>query len=260
MKLEITVSAPIVGSLIPKTENPFVSAPIGQVKADVRLWDCEAASLEVKGMEPTSSEPLRGFWSRLADGLNLSLCARLTVDSREADSLPSLGVYSGVSSALTYEAGRRHGELMDWLEIVELASYADPIVEDPSLGVLLSSLRYSSITGKIVVYRNVEEHSILGEGVHPLKVVNRVKVEGPRLTRGSVGGDVYGALTHLVGVAVLESSVRFREGAVISEVVEAFRPLNEGVTLAVWGLEPREGCLWIPGMPGFFELACKGGG
>jgi hypothetical protein len=252
LRVKIWVSAPLLGVPIPGSENPYLAAPVSEIVSEFSLSE----GCSVSGLEGWARSALASFLSNLSRGLELEGC----ISSRLEGTPPpyQLGVYASLTAAAVYAVARMHGEKLSTLEIIEVARLADPEGIDHSLRVALEALRYASLEGRVSVYRNEEEHSTLPQPSPRVEFGGSAEAEA-RISRESVGTDVYGAVIHLMGVAVLEAAVRLREGAGLLESLRALKPVHDAVAAGVWGLAPPAGdCLWVPDSPGLFRLACLG--
>ncbi|MDM7275076.1 MAG: hypothetical protein P3X22_003000 [Thermoprotei archaeon] len=257
MKLQTTVPTIVLGLPIPGSINPYIAVPTAPLEVDVSLEKCRAPHVKLgslRGLEGLISR----FWETLMRGLGMEFCGSLNVIRPESlEALPLGGLYASITSSLVYALSKAHGEHPRPGDVVELSKPADPFDVDESWALALEALRYSSTAGKPVAYRGVLEVYEFRD--FTLKAEARGRAEGvkPRVSPESIGHSLYGALIHLAGSMVLEASIMLREGARPLEVLEAYKPLHEGLALAVWGLTPGSGrCMWIPSIPGSFELVC----
>ncbi|MCS7107080.1 MAG: hypothetical protein NZ902_03135 [Acidilobaceae archaeon] len=243
MRFQIAVPAVLLGVPIPGSENPVIVAPIGELEAEFSFWDCQEPKLEGR-------EELAGLWQRAAAGLGLKLCAR--VDAHRQDR--SGNEYFALSAGLLYALYREHGERLSASELVEMAGQLVDVA-DPSWRVVYEALWYSAHKGSSFAYRNLEEAFELDFRVKA-SVRSVRSARGSRIFRDLVGEELYGAVVHLMGSAVLEASLRLREGQALDEVIEAFAPIHDGIASMVWGLPPEGDCLWSPATYNSFSLLC----
>ncbi|MEN2999617.1 MAG: hypothetical protein ABDH61_03490 [Acidilobaceae archaeon] len=246
MRLRIALPAVLLGVPVPGSENPVIAAPVGELEAEFSFWSCKEPRLEGRG-------ELESLWQRASSGLDLRLCARVNPirQSQQANE------YFALSAALLYALHKEHGERLSAEELVEIAAQLED-VPDPSWRVVYEALWYSAHRGTPVAYRNLAEAFELGFRIKASLRSGR-RLRGSRVTRELVGEELYGAIVHLMGSAVLEVSLRLREGQEPREVIEAFAPLHDGIASMVWGLPPERGCLWSPSTYNSFSLLCLEG-
>ena len=252
MMLVLKVPAILLGAPIPGSENPYIAAPTGSARFRIELEDCSAPSLRSSGLEDIAGD-LREHWVNTVEGLGAGICSRLELEGVEG-SYTRAGLYAAATIGLMHALSRHHGESLSSMELVELARYGDPYYRDV-WGFMLDALRYSVAEGGLVVYRNDEEHSRLADTM--VKAGNRGVVElSRRVDSEKVGSDVYSGLIHLMGVTVLEASLRIGEGMDPVEVLRSMAPIHEGVMMAVWGYGRSDDCITSPSMPGTAEVLC----
>ncbi|MCC6044226.1 MAG: hypothetical protein LM584_02950 [Desulfurococcaceae archaeon] len=258
MRFKVSVPAVLLGSPIPGSENPFLASPIASAIVEVEFMECANPSLNTRGLEALKGA-LESFWSRLVEGMGLRLCSTLTLIGLEGvGRAPLGGLYASLTSLTLYTLHKFHGDTARVLDVIETASLVDLVETDVSWRIALEALRYSALTGKLVAYRGpLEVYEF--EGVGGARVAVGDYVDGVRssISRDTLGFNVYGALVHLMGEAVLEASLRIKEGSGLDNVVRAFKPIHDGVTLTVYNLKPKGGeCLWSPGTPWAFDEIC----
>jgi len=120
---------------------------------------------------------------------------------------------------------------------------------------VVDALRYNVIEAGVTVYRNEEEHYRLADGIAKAESRGTVRVGDARVTKESVGSDVYSALVHTMGVAVLEATLRIGDDRPVPEAIRPMIPVHEGIAKAVWGLSLDE-CMPSPGLPYTVERLC----
>jgi len=255
MKLRGKIPAVILGIPLAESENPFMSAPVGVVEAEISVEECGDAKLEISGPASSVHPLLKGFYESLASVLP-RICTRITYQARGPQT--RAGLYAALTTLLLHALARHHGDTLDEWEIVEFARNADPIEKPWGWGYVIDALRYTVSTGKIVVYRNDEEFAALAP-IEKVTVVAGGEV-GPvsqALTREDVGPDPYNATIHLVGVTVLEGAVRVQEGRPIPESLLPLARVVTGIAVTYWGLpHPGQNCIYSPGLPGYFDKIC----
>jgi hypothetical protein len=248
----------ILGVPIPGSENPLLVSPIASITVDIDIWECRNPSANIVGLKDLESA-LVDFWFKLTRGLGLKLCSTLSLYNVEGVMRPPLGgLYASLTSLTLYAVHRFHGDLAQALDIVETASLIDLVDVDVSWRLVLEALRYSTLRGKPLAYRGPLEAYVF-ENTEPARVNVGAHVEGVKsvLSRDSLGYNVYGALIHLMGEAVLEASARIRDGLKFKDVITIFKPIHDGVTLTVYNLKPSsDNCLWSPGTPWAFDEVC----
>ncbi len=258
MKFKAPIPAVILGAPIPGSENPFIASPIASLIVDIDFKECSNPALKTLDLDGLEG-PLGDFWFKLASNLNLRLCSTLRLLGVEGvGRAPPSGLYAALTSLILYALHRLHGDIAQPLDVVETASLVDLVDVDVSWRLVLEALRYSSLTGKPVAYRGPLEVYVFERAVD-VKFDVGARVEGARsvVSRDSLGYNVYGALIHLMGEAVLEASIRIRDGSSLADVIAAFKPIHDGVTLAVYNLKPSgDRCFWSPGTPWSFEELC----
>jgi hypothetical protein len=255
MKLSVSVPAVVLGVPVPESENPFIAVPISKAVVEVEIARSEKTALELIG-EPPRAPLVRGtlseFWDRLCRGMDLSYSARIKVLEVLGNPGPS-GVYASLSVALLHVLAREHGEVLDEYEIVEMGRLSDPFNEGPPWSGVIDALRFSASSGEVVAYRNEEEVAKLGRKSLKLNYETLVPCFRPRVSRESLGGELYNALVKLSGLETLEAAIMIREGTNVDVVVKRLLPLQEALALGVWGVSPRKGLLPAPGLPVNFE-------
>jgi hypothetical protein len=259
LRLSLRVPTVISGVPVPDAENPLIAAPAAQAVVAVSVRSCPAPGIEAPPLPGSAAGALPGFWSRLTGGLSESLCAELEVESLLGRPGPA-GLYAALTAALLHALARSHGDVMTSEEIVEVARLADPFdyTRMPGWAGVMDALRYSAATGKVVAWRNDEEHGDIADGGVGLEFRGERRGE-PRVSRDSLGGDVYSAIVHLAGVATLSAAVRIRDGEPPLEAAWVYKPVDEAMALLLWGVAPPgEGCMLSPGLPGVFEEHCRG--
>ncbi len=246
----------LLGVPLEESENPFLTIPGPVGEAEVEVFECDKpkASLEGPGSGSISSL-LNGFVERFSLQAGEKICAKISYRIPQGQSPSS--IYAFITTLLTYRIAKYFGETLDNWEIVEAARYADPFEAPSGWGYVLDSMRYSTTTGKVVVYRNDEEFATLTEPLtHNLRYAGNVEVSEQRIKREDVGPDPYNALVHLVGVSVLEAAVRLRDERSLDKI-RAIRGLLTSIISYAWDIAPPgEGCGLSPGLPGVFDIYC----
>ena len=258
MRFKVVVPVIALGSPIPGSENPFLASPIASATVEVEFAECANPSLNARGVGALRGA-LEDFWSKLTGGMGLRLCSTLTLSSLEGvGKAPLGGLYASLTSLTLYALHRFHGDVASVLDVVETASLVDLVEADTSWRNALEALRYSALTGKLVAYRGpLEVYEF--EGARGVRVVVGDHVSNVKsiVSRDALSPSVYGALVHLMGEAVLEASLRVKEGFNLESVMKVFKPIHDGVTLAVYNLKPRSSmCLWSSGTPWSFDEIC----
>lgn len=251
MRLGFQVPLILYGVPIPGSQNPYIAGPSARASSTVEVGECGDPSISLEGVDGETSRLVSGYWARLVEELPLDACIR--IEARIEGDYTVLGLYASITSVALYEAARSYGETLSWSEIIELSGMLDPLDLDPSMRTALDALRYSALRGSLAVYRNEEENAVFGAGVPALRLGRPVEARS-RVARPSLG-DAYNALIHLMGVAVLEASLRLKGGEGLETVLGDLKPVHDAVALAVWGLPPS-GCIWTPDYPGRFREAC----
>jgi len=262
--VRLSIQAPVVfsGIPVPDAENPLLAAPEARLVLDVRVTERGSpGAIEAAGIPGGVEGVLEGFWSNLQEGLGEGLEARVSVEAVVGRPGPG-GLYAAVTVALLHVIARLHGDTLSSDEIVELARLADPFDygDLPGWAGVLDALRYSAATGRLVAWRNDEEHGDIAEaGVGGLQYESEVRVSR-RVRREELGGDVYSAIVHLGGIATLSAGVKIRDGGDPIEVAWTYKPVDEAIALLLWGAPPPgDDCIYSPGLPGVLEVHCRGG-
>ncbi len=251
MRLSLRIPAVVLGVPIPGSENPYLASPIGSLVASITVEECGERRIEVS--DRRLKGVLEGFWDRLIRGMELNACSSVKLE--EADRAPISGMYASLTVGLLHALARSYGEVLEDYEIIEMARYADG--SGAEWGHVLDALRYSTLKGRTVVYRNDEEYTPLSSEELVLKPRGQISLGDPRVTLDRVGSDVYGALIHAMGVAVLEASLRVRDGLGLERVLRDLYPVHEGMLNAVWGVRRGdERCIYSPGLPRRLEVLC----
>jgi len=260
VRLAISIPAVISGVPVPDAENPLIAAPTARAVVSVSIEECGEPAVEAPPLPGGASGALRGFWARLSEGLSARLCASLDLEAVHGRPGPA-GLYAAATVALLHALARRHGDVMTSGEIVEIARLADPFDYTGIAGWagVMDALRYSAATGRVVAWRNDEDHGDIAEGGAGLRFRSPRPPARPRVERGRLGGDVYSAIIRLAGVATLSAAVRIRDGEDPLEAVWTYKPVDEAMALLLWGATPPgEDCILSPGLPGVFEEHCRG--
>ncbi|MEB2835733.1 MAG: hypothetical protein GSR80_000571 [Desulfurococcales archaeon] len=260
MRLSIQAPAIVSGIPIPDAENPLIAAPEARLVLNVELEPRGGVGeARLRGPLPVPGSLLGGFWSNIQDGLGEGFDAEVIVED-VVGSPGQAGSYAAVTVALLHVLARRHGDTLSSDEIVELARLADPLDYTglPGWAGVLDALRYSAATGRIVAWRNDEEHGDIAEGGVPgLSYRGEARV-ARRIAREELGGDVYSAIVHLAGISTLAAAVKIRDGEDPLEVAWRYKPVDEAIALLVWGAQPPgEECIHSPGLPAVLEKHCK---
>ena len=253
MKLKSYSSAVILGFPIPDTSNPFIAVPTKELVFNINIEKCNKPIVLFDNFPNEVKEYILNYWKKLNEGLNENLCAKVNLEENLKGSTYS-GLYAVTTSLLLYSLGKYNNEILEEDEIIELTRITDN-VKDPSWSSVLDSLRFSSLTGKSVVYRNDEENSSLTKIIFPIEFRSMITLN-QKLTRDLLGNDVYGSLTHLMGISVLEASIRLRESNNFREVFNIFRPITDAISKIMWGLDSNENCFYVPGLPNTAEKIC----
>ncbi len=261
MRLSIRVPAVISGVPVPDAENPFIAAPTSQAVVRVDLEECRSPTLYSPLLPGGLNDSLSSFWGRVSSGVSAPLCVTIEVESILGKPGPG-GLYASLTVAILHALARSYGDVMTSEEIVEVARLADPFDYSriPGWAGVVDALRYSAATGKVVAWRNDEEHGDIADGGADLAYQGSVR-GSPRVSRDKLGGDVYSAIVHLSGVSTLSAAVRIRDGANPLEAAWTYKPVDEAMALLLWGITPpKEECMVSPGLPGEFEIHCKENG
>ncbi|AFZ70588.1 hypothetical protein Calag_0847 [Caldisphaera lagunensis DSM 15908] len=253
MKLKSYSSAILLGFPIPESSNPYIAVPIKEVTLNININKCNSPLVYLENFPNELNEYIKNFWIKLNNGLDERLCANIKLENDFKDSTYS-GLYSVTTSLLLYALGKYNNETLSEEEIIELSRITDNI-QDPSWAAVLDSLRYSSITGNTVVYRNDEENSTLIKTIFPIKF-DKVITLRQRLTKEMLGNDVYGAIIHLMGISVLEASINIRELNNFNKVFNKFRIITDSLSQIVWDLKTSDNCFYVPGLPNTAEKIC----
>ena len=255
LRLSLKVPAVLLGVPVPQSENPYIAVPISSMIVKVELEPSKDPSLELLG-EPPRAPLIRGileeFWVRLCKGMEMSYVARISIEDVMGSPGPS-GIYAALTVALLHSLAKEHGEVLDEYEIAEMGRLSDPFNEGPPWSGVVDALRFSVCYGTTVAYRNEEEVAKFDTGGLELKYESFLPARKSRITRESVGGEIYNALVKLSGLVALEGAIMIREGRDLGEVLKRLTPLQEAIALGVWGLDPRKGRILAAGLPRNFE-------
>ncbi len=264
--MRLSLQAPVVfsGVPVPDAENPLLAAPQARLVVEVSLERAgPLGGLEVEGLPVEVVEPLKAFWSNLQEGLGEAFGARLRVNVVLGRPGPS-GLYAAVTVALLHVLARMHSDVLESDEIVELSRLADPFdySDKPGWAGVMDALRYATARGRVVAWRNDEEHGEIAEGgVGSLSYTGRSVRVSRRVSRDELGGDVYSAVVHLAGIATLAAAVKIRDGEDPIKAAWTYKPVDEAMALLLWGAPPPGGdCIYSPGFPGVLEIHCRGEG
>jgi len=261
--LRLSIQAPVVfsGIPVPDAENPLLAAPEARLVLVVSVVERGSPGvIEAPGIPSRLGDVLGGFWSNLQDGLGEGLEARVSVEDVLGRPGPA-GLYAALTVALLHVIARIHGDILTSDEIVELARLADPFdySNSPGWAGVVDALRYSAATGRLVAWRNDEEHGDIADaGVGELGYKSEVRVSR-RVWREELGGDVYSAIVHLGGMATLSAGVKIRDGENPLKAAWTYKPVDEAMALLLWGAPPPgDDCIYSPGLPGILEVHCRG--
>jgi hypothetical protein len=253
MRLKSYSSAVVLGFPIPETSNPFIAIPTKELIFNINVEKCSNSDVIFNNFPNEVKSYILNYWKKLNEGLNENLCAKINLESN-LEGFTYSGLYAVTTSLLLYSLGKYNNEVLNEDEITELSRITDN-VKDPSWSSVLDSLRYSSLTGKAVVYRNDEENSVLNKTTLPIEFKNMITLR-QKLTRDLLGNDVYGSLTHLMGISVLEASIRLRESNNFKEIFNIFRPITDAISQIIWDLRVDDNCFYVPGLPNTAEKIC----
>lgn len=245
----------LLGVPLSESQNPFLSLPTIKANATFALYECDKRSVLVNGVPEDLGNLIKTFVFNL-DEISVSIC--LKIDSALGEGVSRVGSYALLTTLLLYAIAKYYGERLDSWEIIELARYADPFEKPSGWSYVLDSLRYTVLTGTPTVFRNDEEFAKIDVERTAKPLFRGVKRVGQQiLRRESLGGDVYNALVRLVGVLVLEGSIRIRENESILEIIDTLGRLQNSIVASTWRIEnPPPNCILEPGMPGEFEIQC----
>ncbi len=255
IKLSLKVPVVLIGIPIPESENPYIAVPMSSIIVNVKLDRSKDPSLELLG-EPPRAPLIRGlldmFWKRLCKGMKMSYTAKMSIEESLGSPGPS-GLYATLTVALLYALAKENGEILDTYEILEMGRFSDPFNEGPPWSGVIDALRFSVSYGTIVAYRNEEEIAKFNSNKIKLRYESFLPVRNPRITRKSIGGEIYNALVKVSGLEALEAAIMLREGKDIMEILDKFLPVQEAIALGVWGITPRKGRTIAAGLPKNFE-------
>lgn len=222
------------------------------MEAEVEVRGCSNPEVSIVTKDNVTSL-LNTYTSNLLEGLGGSLCIR--VNYHVTGKAPPSGVYAAVSTLIVYALARYHGDSLAPWEILEVARLADPMEKPSGWQYVLDALRYATVTGKTIVYRNEEEYGEIAAPLEGITYEATLRAGEQRLTREVIGPDPYNALVHLVGVSVLEAAVRVREGQGVRSL-KGIAGLLTAISSTLWSLTPPGDCSLSPGLPGQFEVVC----
>lgn len=253
--IRVSARVPVVllGIPIEGVENPYLVAPGGQLRITMTYYECGSPALQVSGVPQEVSRRAAEFWRKLTDGLGVSACSTASVEG--AEGLPVGGTYAALTASLLHLVARAHSDVLSEDEIVEMGRMSDPWEDAPWWQGAVDAMRYCAATGKSVAYRNDEEAvELSGSGVSA--GVESVLAAGKGLSRAELGESLFDAVVNMMGQAVLEASDAIRSGS--DPMAEALRRLRvqNAVAYLIYGVRPPEGCLVVPGLPGFLEVVC----
>lgn len=254
-KLAARIPVILLGVPLSTSENPFLAVPTRKASASFKFEKCNPTSISVNGVPEIVGNLVKSFVKNL-DEISKDICVE--VDARLNGSNSPAGTYALLTTLLMYAIAKYYGESLDSWEIIELARYADPFDKPNGWSYVIDALRYSVITGTPAVYRNDEEFAKI-EVKRTIDTVFKGVVEAKSqfLLRENLGGDVYNALVHLVGVLVLEGTVRIRENESFAAIIDTLGRLQNSIVTSTWRIEyPPPNCLLEPGLPGEFEIHC----
>ncbi len=254
-RLSVKIPYIIIGIPLLDSENPLLSVPFHKLKIKTILYKCNKPNITIKNNINTSTL-ITAFYNELIE-ISPETCLEISIEEAPIRD-NTAGLYSAITTGITYALARYNGEKLEPWEIVELSRYADPLKPLKGWHNVMDALRYSAATGLPSVYRNDEEFATIENPV--------TKIEAPLLagqveakqavTRDTVGGEIYNALVKLSGILVLEGSVKIREEGLTS-LISSLGRIQNGIISMMWSLEkPKEGCIYSPGFPGFFEILC----
>jgi hypothetical protein len=269
MKLKIPII--LAGLPLPSTENPYLATPVETLEVDILVEErCESKinknpiKIDRKISDPSLRSLLQSYTHSLLSSLGENLCItiELLADNKApiTSALPPSGIYDALTTGIMYSVAYHYGEVLDTFDLLSTARIHDTYdLKFQGWEHAIDALRYSVLTGKTVVFRNDEE---FGEISDPLgikyvyqKTLNVLK---PSFDVEDLGTDTYGALTHLIGVSVLEAAVRAREMEPSS--MDPLLNLLKKLSTILWEFADSEqqSCvgrdiLLSSGLPGQFE-------
>jgi len=246
-------SAVVLGFPIKDRENPYIALPIERVRLDVDLEVCKKPFISAPSLQSPVYERLSHYWEELSRGLKEEYCASL--DLLDSYRGPPSGLYAISSSILLYALGKESGETLEVDDIIELSELADGI-RDPSWRGVMSAMRCSSLNGRPCVYRRRDEKTVFSDFSLPLTYKGSVSLREV-LDKDYVGENVYGAITRLIGLSVLEASIRLAEGNDFLGVFSQYRRITDSVSYALYNIFPKGKCFYVPGFPYEAEALCE---
>lgn len=253
--LEASASIVLMGVPLANSENPFLSIPTGRTRVDITVGECSNPRHKVSVADDNVAYLLSGFIANLEE-IASNKCLQININSRNV--LSRLATYSLATTLIIHALAKYHSETLDTWEILEIARYADPIEKPSGWTYVVDSARYSTLTGTPVVFRNDEEFAKIettfkGE----LFYKSTTEAAAQKLTRETLGGDVYNSLVHMIGVMTLEAAVKLREEGDAIAIVETLGKLQNGLIASVWDIDyPPPNCIYVPGLPGEFDTYC----
>ena len=246
----------LLGVPLSESENPFLAIPTKTVKTLIVIYNCSDKTVDIQVGTSDINHLISGFVEGL-DELAEGLCIKV-LPTDGINNASKISIYSLITSLIIHAIAKYHGEILDTWEILEIARYADPISRPSGWAYVLDAARYAVLTGTPVVFRNEEEYAKIESKVEAnLRYQYSIRPTSQKLTRESLGGDVYNALVRLAGVMVLEAAVKLRERKDLFFIIETLNKLQNGIISSVWSIDyPPSNCTIVPGMPTEFDVYC----
>ncbi|MCE4624503.1 MAG: hypothetical protein F7C35_01380 [Desulfurococcales archaeon] len=246
----IPIPAVILGLPLRESENPYLVAEVGSTRIEVEVEECKEPSVAAGATDDLAGQVV-SFAKRLLKELGLDACINLKWSAPEGT--PRAGLYASLTAHILKSVARAYGESLEVYEILEYARLLDDL--ETGWGAwhsVVDALRYASLMGGTVVYRNDEEYAKLSNTTVRGFKESSLIVKEQLFDKETLGPDLYGALIHTVGVLVLEGAVRVRD----SNRKPSLKPLiqlHNHLAHFFWGLSTPEGSILSPGLWPEFE-------
>ena len=246
----VPVPAVILGLPLKESENPYLVAEVGSTRIEVEVEECREPSV-VAGATDDLGGRVVSFAKRLLKELGLDACINLKWTTPEGT--PRAGLYAALTAHILRSVARAYGESLEVYEILEYARLLDGLETGwEAWYSVVDALRYASLMGGTVVYRNDEEYAKLSNTIVKGFMESFSTAREQLFDKEALGPDLYGALIHTVGVLVLEGAVRVRDSNG-NPALEPLIRLHNHLVHFFWGLSAPEGSILSPGIWPEFE-------
>ena len=269
LDMKIRLSIPILGVNWGETVNPYIVVPL---ENSISVHQIECWDKANSGLLKISSDGQNSLF--LEHEINsetvkmMSLYRSLTGDIPEKncyeisipdEKIPYISIYGGAMAALAYKLiNRALGLKPSKNEILEFLSHL--WTDKPFwLRLLYESVALSSLTGRAILYRGIDESVILGKT--SIEKAARRDYYDANSVEPPIDLQLQSALAKLEGVSVISASsiisAQPDKGLEVHSLLSTYYKIDNAVSYIVYGLEPPvDGCKYIQSLNGGLEETC----